>query len=142
MSHILEALKKLEQKREQEEPPKLFIFSHAPRPERKERLLWPYVLVGVLLLNAVAMIWWVSLGERQGVKGDVITEKQALPRESPAPRAAQGLMSHAQGASGTAVPDVPQLRAAKAVETERTQAQPEGREEKKQKDEWIGAPGK
>jgi general secretion pathway protein B len=152
MSYILEALKKLEQKREQEEPPTLFIFSHGPRPERKKWLSWPYLLAGMLLLNAVAMIWWVS--ERQGEKGETITEKVAVPRESPrpaplaapekkynppaegpskkreAPRAAQGLMPLPSATPGTAAPDVPQLGAAKAVETERPQAQFESREEK------------
>jgi SAM-dependent MidA family methyltransferase len=85
MSYILEALKKLEQKREQEEPPRLFVFSHDSRSTRRRRLLWPYLLAGVLLLNAVAMIWWVS--ERRVEKGGAVTEKVAVPRRSPPPAA-------------------------------------------------------
>ncbi|MGD0231975.1 MAG: general secretion pathway protein GspB [Syntrophorhabdales bacterium] len=66
MSYILEALKKLEQKREQEEAPQLFGVFRESRAERKKRALWPYVLAGALLLNAVVMVWW--MGARQGEK--------------------------------------------------------------------------
>jgi general secretion pathway protein B len=145
MSYILEALKKLEQRREEEEPPALFMFSRGIRPERKKRLLWPYLLTGVLLLNAVVMIWWVS--ERQGGKGEAVTEKAAAPRESPrpapaaapekkdhpqaqgqirkreAPRAPQGLMPLAPATPGTTATDTPRTGSAKDVETKRPQAQ-------------------
>jgi general secretion pathway protein B len=149
MSYILEALKKLEEKRAQEEPPGLSMFSRGHRPERKKRLSWPYLLAGALLLNAVAMIW---VSERQGGKGEIVAEKAAVPRESlrspslPAPQkrhnpaaegprkkrearaAAQGLTPLAPAASGTAAPDVPQMRAAKDAETEKPQAQFESAE--------------
>jgi general secretion pathway protein B len=147
MSYILEALKKLEQKREQEEPPRLFIFSRGPRPERKRRLSWPYLLAAALLLNALAMIWWVS--ERQAEKGKTVAENAAVPLESvpPAPltapegrhyppAGAQGVMAHAPAKPveapppATAAPEVPRVRAPKAGQTERPQAQPESREEK------------
>jgi general secretion pathway protein B len=157
MSYILEALKKLEQKRKQEEPPTLFTFSRGPRPERKKQSSWPYLLAGVLLLNAVAMIWWVS--ERQAEKGRTIAEKAAIPRP-PVPRAplaaleerhnppaegpagtkeappeAQGSMRQAPAAPWEGATGVPQLRAPKAVETEMTPAQPEIREGKNKKTE-------
>ncbi len=85
MSYILEALKKLEQKREQEEPPGQFVLSRASRTRRKVRLSWRYLLAGVLLLNAVAIIWWVS--ERQEEKGGTAAEKVAVPRRSAPPEA-------------------------------------------------------
>lgn len=64
MSYILEALKKLEEKREQEDTPRLFIFSRASRAGRRKRSLWPYLLAAALLVNAVVMTWWIS--ERHG----------------------------------------------------------------------------
>ena len=54
MSYILEALKKLEQKRQQEEAPNLLTlqnrFTQAPR----KRSPWPYVIGGIILLNIAA----------------------------------------------------------------------------------------
>ncbi len=60
MSYILEALKKLEQKREREETPRLLTFSPGSEEARKKRLVWPYILAAVLLLNALVMIWWMN----------------------------------------------------------------------------------
>ncbi len=160
MSYILEALKKLEQKREREEPPTLFALSHAPRTERRKQASWPYLLAGVLLLNAVAMIWWV--GEKQAEKGrsvewgkgEAVQEKAAVPRESPPPApfaapakketppaaepaaktevppATQGMTQQAPAAPREEVRDVPQPRAPKAVEAERSPGAPETREER------------
>jgi general secretion pathway protein B len=61
MSYILEGLKKLEQKRQQEEKPHhllTFQVNSAEKPPRPS--LWPYVLVAVLLLNAGILIWWIG----------------------------------------------------------------------------------
>lgn len=61
MSYILEGLKKLEQKRQQEEkPPHLLTFQgNSPeKPERKS--IWPYLIFAVLLLNAGVFIWWIA----------------------------------------------------------------------------------
>ena len=76
MSYILEGLKKLEQKRKQEEkPPHLLTFQvdSAEKPARSS--MWPYVLVAVLLLNAGVMIWWIG-------------PWQSTERKTPAPQSA------------------------------------------------------
>ena len=54
MSYILEALKKVEQKREQEERPRSPNFSDESVRPGKKRIIWPYVLIAALLVNAAA----------------------------------------------------------------------------------------
>jgi general secretion pathway protein B len=61
MSYILEGLKKLEQKRQQQEKPLhmlTFQGESIQKPTRPSK--WPYVLVAVLLLNAGVFIWWIG----------------------------------------------------------------------------------
>lgn len=61
MSYILEGLKKLEEKRRQEEKtlhPISFQGHKTEKPEKKP--LWPYLLVAVLLLNAGVFAWWIG----------------------------------------------------------------------------------
>ena len=61
MSYILEGLKKLEQKRQQEKgSPDLLTFQTGSPHKAEKRPLWPYLLFAVLLLNAGAIIWWVA----------------------------------------------------------------------------------
>jgi general secretion pathway protein B len=61
MSYILEGLKKLEQKRQQEEKsPHLLTFQVDSTVKPAKPSMWPYVLVAVLLLNAGVMIWWIG----------------------------------------------------------------------------------
>ncbi len=60
MSYILEALKKIEQRREQQAPPKLLSVLGTPEREPKKRALWPYPVIAALLLNAGIMIWWIG----------------------------------------------------------------------------------
>jgi len=67
VSYILEALKKLEQKRERDRAPERLILSLGHEERRRKRLFWPYVLAAVLLLNALVMVWWMSGPE--GEKG-------------------------------------------------------------------------
>jgi general secretion pathway protein B len=61
MSYILEALKKLEQKRKQDESAvnPLAFQAVAGRGPGK-RPLWPYVLCVALLLNGAGILWWVG----------------------------------------------------------------------------------
>jgi general secretion pathway protein B len=59
VSYILEALKKVEQKREQEEPSKVPTFLVGPVRESAQRVRWPYVLAAALLLNAGLVVWHV-----------------------------------------------------------------------------------
>jgi general secretion pathway protein B len=61
MSYILDALKKVEQKRDQEISSRAVSFSTGPTAPAKERHIWPYVLIAVLALNAVLLLaWFVS----------------------------------------------------------------------------------
>jgi general secretion pathway protein B len=57
MSYILEALKKAEQKREQEEPSRVPTFLTGTVRESGQRSRWPYVVAAALLLNAGLVIW-------------------------------------------------------------------------------------
>ena len=59
MSYILEALKKLEQKRRREEGTHLLSDQHPAALPRKQRPLWPYLLFLALLLNAGLLLWWL-----------------------------------------------------------------------------------
>jgi general secretion pathway protein B len=77
MSYILEALRKIEQKREQEESPKSLTFLRVPGPEAKKRPLWPYPVVVALLLNAGILIWWI---------GPRWSEQKTTPASHPLPR--------------------------------------------------------
>lgn len=60
MSYILEALKKLEQKRQQEESLHSLTLSGTPGAKAKKRPLWPYLVIAALILNAGVMIWWLG----------------------------------------------------------------------------------
>ena len=60
MSYILEALKKVEQKRMQEESPGSLALLGTPGSESKKRPLWPYPVMAALILNAGVMIWWIG----------------------------------------------------------------------------------
>lgn len=53
MSYILEALKKLEQKRQRERMPDLLTIQEEVSPVNKKRPLWPFITVGLILLNAI-----------------------------------------------------------------------------------------
>jgi len=54
MSYILEALKKLEQKRQQEETPNLLTLQNRITQAPGKRSLWPYAIGGIILLNIAA----------------------------------------------------------------------------------------
>jgi len=53
VSYILEALKKLEQKRQRERMPDLLTIQKEFSPVNKKRPLWPFITVGLILLNAI-----------------------------------------------------------------------------------------
>jgi general secretion pathway protein B len=85
MSYILDALKKLEQRREQEEPSKLPTFTKGRAIVRRKSRLWPYALLGALLLNAAIMtIWWVRplKDTEEAVKGAPAALEPQVPAES------------------------------------------------------------
>ncbi len=60
MSFILEALKKLEQKKQQGSVPDLMtVHSSMPQQEKKNRSIWPYIILIALLLNAGILTVWL-----------------------------------------------------------------------------------
>src|SRR5262245_48879194 len=59
MSYILDALKKAEQQRQREKVPTLATVHTAPvTPPRQ---YWPWVAAGVLLVNALVLVWFFFL---------------------------------------------------------------------------------
>jgi general secretion pathway protein B len=89
VSYILEALKKLEQKRERDRAPERLILSLGHEERRRKRLFWPYVLAAVLFLNALVMVWWMSghEGEKGGSFKGQAGALQAPGSMRPAPAA-------------------------------------------------------
>ena len=67
MSYILDALKKVEQKREREASSRTLSFSSAGSLAPKRWALWPYLLVAVLAVNAVFLVAWFT-SHRSSVK--------------------------------------------------------------------------
>lgn len=55
MSYILDALKKSDQKRQRSQVPDLNTVQVELPSEDKKKALWPYILVGILLLNAIVL---------------------------------------------------------------------------------------
>ena len=60
MSYILDALKKLEQKRRQEETVTLLASQGHLRTKPRPRRVWIYVVLAALVLNAAAIAWWMG----------------------------------------------------------------------------------
>ena len=60
MSYILEALKKIEQKRTQEESLKPISFYQEGGEGTRKRPLWPVLLIAALVLNAGLFLWWLG----------------------------------------------------------------------------------
>jgi len=81
MSYILDALKKAEQKREQEQLISKLTFSGKLPPERKKRSFWPYLLLAALLLNTVVIAFLVSSPWLD--KGGTIAQRPMLPQSAP-----------------------------------------------------------
>jgi hypothetical protein len=65
VSFILDALKKLEQKRQQSHVPDLMTVHEYEANEAKKWAWWPYLLFGVLLLNAALLTFWILPREPQ-----------------------------------------------------------------------------
>ncbi len=112
MSYILDALKKLEQKRGQEEAPKVLIFGRHVAPERRKRRTWTYALLSALLLNAAIMVWWTT--PWRAAYRDTGSELPAI-REPGGPQALQtdGQKQHAPEEKIVALPDKPSTPAPK-----------------------------
>lgn len=60
MSYILDALKKSEKERQRGTLPDILTVQDTLEQEPKKRLMWPYMLLLALLLNAFLLVWWLS----------------------------------------------------------------------------------
>ena len=87
MSYILEALKKLEQKRQQEGIPNLLTFQGDATKVRQKRSLWPYITLGVVLLNGIMVLlfFWIAPWKHAG---QPLPSQPKVARESIAPQSA------------------------------------------------------
>ncbi len=84
MSFILDSLRKSDRNREQSDVPGLHTVHEVPvrKSAPKIRFLLPYLLVGALLLNAGAMIWWLGFGQEGDNKGEVVAGASLPPVNS------------------------------------------------------------
>ena len=100
MSYILDALRKLEQTRQQDESLTFLTFQGQSPRKRMRHRLWPYLLVVVLMLNAGVIFWWIAPWQSLGKKSmtaeptAVREVKPETPTSVPAP-AADGVHSRA-----------------------------------------------
>lgn len=106
MSYILEALKKVEQKEKQGGAPKSLSFRGETAPKPKKRTLWLYLLIAALLLNAVAIFWWI--GPRPNKQQTAAQASPVQPPASVAPALPPADQSTLNRSSDTKV--VPQAR--------------------------------
>jgi general secretion pathway protein B len=81
VSYILEALKKLEQKRQQEGTPNLLTLQGDATKVRKKRSVWPYITLGVVLLNGiiVLLLFWIAPWKHGG---QPLSQTSRVARES------------------------------------------------------------
>jgi general secretion pathway protein B len=126
MSFILDALKKLEQKRHRGTVPDLLTV-HEPVPqETKKRLVWPYLLLVALLLNAGILTLWLGpwRSEKPVIVAQSIDGKQLEPTairssedvpDTPEPATSRGLAKTVSPAP--AADEEESLSGAKTTET-------------------------
>lgn len=92
MSYILEALKKLEQKRQQEGAPNLLTLQGGTASARKKRTLWPFVISGIVILNiAIILLFllvgpWKNTAHSPPAQPQVARDMTSSPLTSPLPR--------------------------------------------------------
>jgi hypothetical protein len=67
MSYILEALKKSDQKRQKGQVPDINTVQEDLKPEERKKPLWPYFLIGILLLNG-AIFAFIFLPEESSIE--------------------------------------------------------------------------
>ncbi|MEK7308021.1 MAG: general secretion pathway protein GspB [Nitrospirota bacterium] len=96
MSFILDALKKLDHKRQRGSVPDLMTV-HEPMPqELKRRSLWLYLFLGVLLLNVSVMLLWLypwqskKPASLQGEAGTEASSTTAVKKAADLPAGRQG----------------------------------------------------
>jgi general secretion pathway protein B len=127
VSYILEALKKSDQRRRRDAVPDLQT-EHAPGPpQRKKRVIWPWLLVGALLLNAFLLVFFLPSSHRDDILTDIDSpENQTFVPPTPitvenVPD--QGTVQPPQ--RSTALPELPIVTEAHTTAPANTGADPE-----------------
>lgn len=119
MSYILDALKKLEQKRGNEESPRVLIFGRHVTQERRKRRTWSYALLAALLLNAGIMVWligpWRTVEQKAEPGPTTVSEPEF--RE---PQATEKNQQHVAQGPGTVAPHKPAMPAPKVPVPDQT----------------------
>lgn len=87
MSYILEALKKLEQKRQQEGTPNLLTLQGGAESARKKRTPWPYVVSGIVILNILLITIFFWVGPWKSTHQIPSAQTQMAQRSVPSPLA-------------------------------------------------------
>ncbi|MBI4681935.1 MAG: general secretion pathway protein GspB [Nitrospirae bacterium] len=86
MSFILDALKKLEQKRQQGTVPDLMTVHAAERQRPEKHRIWPYFVMGALILNAgiLAAVFrpWEAKDQKPAAPATVETQQTRIPEIS------------------------------------------------------------
>jgi general secretion pathway protein B len=101
MSYLLEALKRLEERRQDGEKSDLLIVDVATRRETKKRMIWPYVLSAALLANAGVGVWWLRASRTPPVTAQAprrVIQEDAAARAPQVPVVPQSLSGNGTGA--------------------------------------------
>jgi general secretion pathway protein B len=109
VSYLLEALKRLEERRQNPESSDLLtVQGHGPR-EVKRRAVWPYVLSAALLVNAGAAVWLLGPWRTSSPRASIpITADPVRKIQSPgASPPAQAESPHDNGNHGVGPTDEP-----------------------------------
>lgn len=105
MSFILDALRKLEQKRQQSPVPDVMTMHDQPYNGVGRRPLWPYLILAVLILNVVILIGWIRPWQAEKKHGTVETREDVHSAADPA--GDSSLAENDIVARRTHVPDMP-----------------------------------
>jgi general secretion pathway protein B len=100
MSYILEALKKLEERRRRETEPHRLSSRYAGTQIQKGRVPWGYLIIFALFLNAGIFLWWLHPWRSENAAETV---RMSVPRTAPVygPRdAAKETKMEESGSSG------------------------------------------
>jgi general secretion pathway protein B len=107
VSYILEALKKLEQKRQREESPNILSLHGDITQVHKKRLLWPYIAAGLLFLNGIIVLFLFWIGPWKNAAQPPPQKPQIIARESTAPPPSSALPEKKDELPADAKKDVP-----------------------------------
>ncbi|MBI4687372.1 MAG: general secretion pathway protein GspB [Nitrospirae bacterium] len=136
MSFILDALKKLEHKRQQGSVPSLLTTHDMPARKPKIRSLWLYLLLGALLLNAGVLLVWLkpwhsgnqainkeSIGQASAVKKTVKETSDKYIRETAGHYNTEKAKSPDTNAAEKALPNTATVKKAPEAKQDKTVTQ-------------------